>query len=216
MGEGSRWRSAAALSGAGSVVMIFVGSAAIARTSGPGRHSLPESADDVGDYLADADHARVLVGEYLGALGVVLFLLFAMYLLARVARPETDWSRRVGAAAATIYVALTLAGLAALVPALNREGEAAAGFLDLRTALIALAFLALAAWLLVVGVHALHTRELPRWLGWGAVVLALLQFAMTPLAGIDPGFTGLPTFATFLWIVVASVLLFRRERVSGS
>ena len=215
MGEGSRWRSTAALSGALSVVLIFLGSAVVARTSGPGRHSIPESTEDVGEYLADADHGRVLLGEYVSALGVLLFLLFAMYVLARVARPELDWSSRVGGAAATTYVGLTLAGAAALVPALNREGDAAAGFLDLRTALIALAFVALAAWLLVVGVHSLQTHELPRWLGWGAVVLALLQLVMTPLAGVDPGFTGLPTFATFLWIVVSSVLLFRRERASG-
>ena len=219
MGEPSRgWRAAAALSGAVSVVLIFVGSAAIAGTSGPGRHSLPESGDEVAEYLADADHLRVLVGEYVGVLGVVLFLLFATYLLARVSRPGTadSWSRRVGSAAAATYVALTLAAVAALVPALNREGETAAGFLDLRTALIALAFVALAAWLLVVGVHVLHTRELPRWLGWVAVVLALLQFVMTPLAGIDPGFTGIPTFGTFVWIVVASVMLFRRERSAAS
>ena len=67
-----------------------------------------------------------------------------------------------GGAAAATYVGLTLAGAAALVPALNREGDAAAGFLDLRTALIALAFVALAAWLLVVGIHALQTHALPR------------------------------------------------------
>lgn len=215
VGEGSRaWRAGAALSGAVSVVLIFVGSAVIARTSGAGRHSVPESGDAVAEYVSDADHARVLVGEYVGALGVVLFLLFAIYLLGRVARPgATDsWLRRSGDAAAATYVALTLAAVAALVPALNREGDAAAGFLDLRTALIALAFVALAAWLLVVGLHVLETRSLPRWLGWAAVALALLQFVMTPLARIDPGFTGLPTFATFLWIVIASVLLFRRER----
>jgi hypothetical protein len=82
--------------------------------------------------------------------------------------------------------------------------------------LIALAFVALAAWLLVVGLHVLQTRELPRWLGWVAVALALLQFVLTPLAGIDPGFTGIPTFGTFVWIVVASVMLFRRERSAAS
>ena len=49
----------------------------VARTSGPGRHSIPESTEDVGEYLADADHGRVLLGEYVSALGVVLFLLFA-------------------------------------------------------------------------------------------------------------------------------------------
>ena len=217
MGEESRRASAAAaLSGALSALLIFIGSGVIARTSGPGRHSLPESAAEVGEYLADADHTRVLVGEYVGAVGFVLFLPFAAYLLARVARSDRaqSWARRAGAAAATIYVALSLAAVAALVPALNREGDAAAGFLDLRTALIALAFVALAAWLLVVGLHALQTRVLPRWLGWAAVVLALLQLVLTPLAGIDPGFTGVPTFATFLWIVVVSVLLFRRERAS--
>ena len=82
--------------------------------------------------------------------------------------------------------------------------------------MIALAFVALAVWLLAAGLQALETRELPRWLGWAAIVLALLQLVATPLAAIDPGFTGLPTFGTFLWIVIASVLLFRTERAAAA
>lgn len=46
----------------------------------------------------------------------------------------------------------------------------------------------------------------------GRDAIAVLELVATPLAAYDPGFTGLPTFAAFVWIVVVSVLLFRRGR----
>ena len=210
----TRSRPVAALSGVLYVVLVFLGSALVARTSGPGRHSLDASADAVRDYVADADHARVWLGEYMGALGFLLFLPFSAYLLAALTRTagDRDWSRATARAAAAIYVALSLAAIAALAPALNREGEAAAGFLDLRTTLIALAFVALGVWLVAVGAEALRTRTLPSWLAWAAGVIGLLQIVTTPLAAYDPGFTGLPTFASFLWVLIVSVLLVRRGR----
>ena len=207
MSEGSRSR-AAALSGLLYVVLVFVGSAVVAGTRGAGRHSLDASAAEVDEYLAGADHARVWLGEYIGVLGFLLFLPFSAYLVARVA--PAGWPRTVAHAAGSLYVGLSLAGIAALAPALNREGEAAAGFLDLRTTLIALAFVALAVWLVAVGAEALRTRTLPSWLAWAAVVIGVLELVATPLAAYDPGFTGLPTFASFLWVLVASALSARR------
>ena len=208
-------RAAGALTGALHVVLVFVGSALIARTIGAGRHSLDVPSGDVAAYLADADHTRVWIGEYVGALGFLLFLPFSAYVVESLRSREANalaWWPGTARAAATLYVGLSLAGLAALVPALNREGEAAAGFLDLRTTLIGLAFMALAVWLVTVGLQALRGRWLPAWLGWAAVVIGVLELLATPLAAYDPGFTGVPTFAGFLWVAVVSVLLALRSR----
>lgn len=209
------WRLAGALSGLLYVAFVFLGGAVIARTAGPGRHSLGATADEIAAYLADADPGRVWVGEYLGLLGFVLFLPFAAYAWSALAGARDRGPLRgVAFAAAAIYVALTAAGIAALAPALNRSADpaSAAPFLDLRTTLLGLGFVFLAVWLVAAGAHALRTGGLPGWLAWSAVAIGALQIAATPLAAYDPGFTGVPTFASFLWIAVVSVILARRER----
>lgn len=203
------------LSGIVSVVLVFVGSAAIAGTSGPGRHSLDASVDEVGEYVADADLVRVWIGEFVGLLGFALFLVFAAFLrgvVGRTAPAGRDWLGGLLLPAAAIHVALTAAGIASLAPALNRDVEpaAAAAFLDLRTTLLGLAFVFLGLWLVGVGVLGLRARALPAWLAWSAVAIGVLELAMTPLAAYDPGFTGIPTFAAFLWVLVASSLFLRR------
>ena len=116
-------------------------------------------------------------------------------------------------------MALAAVATACLAPVLNRAGDPidAGRFLDLRTALFAIAFLFFAAWLVAVGVAALRTHALPSWLAWAAIVVGALQVAGTPFATVDPAFTGLPTFAGFLWVAAASVLLAgRRYAASGS
>jgi len=123
-----------------------------------------------------------------------------------------EWPGRTATAAASAYVVLSLAATACLAPALNRHGEAAAFLLDLRTTLLLLAFLAFGLWSLTVGLRALAAGTLPRWLAWWALAVGALHLALAPLATQDPVFTGLPTFAGFVWIAVASVLLARRGR----
>jgi hypothetical protein len=213
LGVGSHGdRSLAALLGPAHVLLLFVGSAAVAGTSGPGRHSLHASVDEVAAYVADASHGRIWTGEYLAVLAYVLFVPFAAYLASALHAGPAGW---VGAAArggALLYVGLSLAAVALLVPALHRELEPvqAAAFLDLRTTLLALSFVGLAAWLLTTGAAAARAGALPRWLAWSAVAIGLLQLLATPFAAYSQEATGLPTFAALLWIVVAGVLLWRR------
>lgn len=202
---------APAWTGLAHVVLVFAGSAAIGGTSGAGRHSLDASASEIATYLADADRTRVWIGEYVAVLGYLLFLVFAPFAWAavnRAGRPHA--ADRAGNGLATCFVALSLAGTACLAPALNRSGEGAAPFLDLRTTLFLIAFLAFGGWLLALGLHAIRGDALPRWLGWAAVVVGALHLGMAPLATVDLAFTGIPTFAGFLWIAIASVLLARR------
>jgi hypothetical protein len=215
MADGVAWRGSrlVALSGLGYAILVFLGSAVIGGTSGAGRHSLDASEADVASYVQDADPTRVWAGEYVAVLGYALFALFAAY--AWTAAGRGDVRQRHSAATlgpAYVYVALALVGTACLAPVLNRTGDpaAAARFLDLRSALFAIAFVFFAIWLAGVGLRARATRMLPRWLGWGAVVIAALQVVGTAFATIDPGFTGVPTFAGFLWVAIVSVLLARR------
>ena len=212
----ARSRFFAALSGIAHVILLFGGSAVIAGTSGPGRHSLDASTAEVAQFVADSDRAPVWVGEYLAILAYALFVVFAGYLWSavRAEAAEADWERPTFFGAAIVYVALAAAAAAPLAAVFNRGGspEDAARFLDLRTVLLMIAFVFFAVWLIGVGARIARTRALGAWLGWVAVVLGVLVLATTPLAAYDPGFTGLPTFASFLWIAVVSVMLARRER----
>ncbi len=208
-----RTSRAAASTGLLYVVLVFLGSAAIGGTSGAGRHSLDVDAAGVAAYVRDAEPTRVWVGEYVAVLGYALFVVFAAYLWSVVrGRPEPGWRDGAVLVPAGIYVALVLVATACLAPVLNRAGDPtdAARLLDLRTVLLATAFLFFALWLVGVGVGSLRSRALPAWLAWAAVVIGALQLHGTPFATVDPAFTGVPTFAGFAWVAIVSVLLARR------
>ncbi len=204
-----------ALTGLAHVLLVFAGSAAIGGTSGAGRHSLDASAGEVADYVAGADVTRVWIGEYVAALGYLVFLVFAARLWEAVRAGGEEQLGKTSTAAATGYVTLSLAATACLAPVLNRE-DGAELFLDLRTTLFLFAFLAFGLWSLVVGLEAARSRSLPRWLAWAAVAIGALHLVLAPFATYDPGFTGLPTFGGFLWVAVASLVLARRGAAAPS
>jgi hypothetical protein len=209
----SRFSPLTALSGIAYVFLVFLGSAVIGGASGAGRHSLDAADSDVSEYVRSADPTRVWVGEYVAVIGYALFVVFAAYVWSVVrGSAERDWRDSSAVGPALLYVALAMVGTASLAPVLNRTGDAgdAARFLDLRSVLFAMAFLFFAMWLLGVGARSLQTRALPIWLGWSALVIGVLQFIGTAFAPLDPGFTGLPTFAGFLWVAIVSGLLARR------
>jgi Domain of unknown function (DUF4386) len=213
----NRFSRLAALSGIAYVFLVFFGSAAIGGTSGAGRHSLDVADSDISDYIREADVTRVWVGEYVAVVGYALFVLFAAYVWSVVrGSAERDWRDSGVVGPALIYVALAMIATACLAPVLNRTGNAedAARFLDFRSVLFAMAFLFFAMWLVGVGVRSLQSRTLPIWIGWSALVIGVLQFVGTAFASLDPGFTGVPTFAGFLWVAIVSVLLARRGQRS--
>lgn len=213
----SRFSRLPALSGLAYALLVFLGSGVIGGTSGAGRHSLDAADSNVSEYLRDADVTRVWVGEYLAVVGYALFVVFAAYVWSVVrGSAERDWRDGGVVGPALIYVALAMIGTACLAPVLNRTGAAgdAAQFLDLRSVVFAMGFLFFAMWLVGVGARSLQTRTLPIWLGWSALAIGVLQFIGTALASFDPGFTGVPTFAGFLWVAIVSGLLARRGQRS--
>lgn len=215
--DAARARLAVALSGIVYVILVFLGSAAIGGTSGAGRHSLDSSTEEVAEYIAGADVTRVWIGEFVAVLGYALFVLFAAYVWSAVrGRAERDWRELTAIGGAVVYIALAMVATACLAPVLNRTGDDvdAARFLDLRSVLFAMAFVFFAVWLASVGARALTTGALPRWLAWAALVISSLQVIGTAFATVDPGFTGVPTFAGFLWVAVVSVLLARGRRAT--
>jgi len=60
----------------------------------------------------------------------------------------------------------------------------------------------------------IQTRALPRWLGWSAVVIALGLLAGG--AAATSGTIFLPMLLYLVWVVVASVILFRRTKEDGT
>jgi hypothetical protein len=212
----NRFSRLAALSGIAYVVLVFLGSAVIGGTSGAGRHSLDVADRDVSDYIRAADVTSVWVGEYVAVVGYALFVVFAAYVWSVVRRgADRDWRDDGVVGPALIYVALSMVATACLAPVLNRTADAgdAARFLDLRSVLFAMAFIFFAMWLVGVGAGSLQSRALPIWIGWSALVIGVLQFVGTAFASLDPGFTGVPTFAGFVWVAIVSVLLARRGQL---
>jgi hypothetical protein len=203
-----------ALTGLAYVILVFVGSAVVGGTSGAGRHSLDATNEEVSEYVAGADVTRVWIGEFMAVVGYALFVLFAAHVWSIVRREVArDWRETSALGSAFVYVALALMGTACLAAVLNRTGDPvdAARFLDVRTVLFTIAFLFFATWLIATGLAALRSRALPTWLAGAAVAVGALQFAGTPFATFDPAFTGLPTFAGFVWVAIVSVLLVRRD-----
>jgi anti-sigma factor RsiW len=62
--------------------------------------------------------------------------------------------------------------------------------------------------LFATGVLAIRTRVLPAWLGWASLVVALLMLIVVGPIGFIAIVVGLP-----LWVLVVSVLLWRRRVV---
>jgi hypothetical protein len=60
----------------------------------------------------------------------------------------------------------------------------------------------------------IQTLALPRWLGWSAVVIALGLLAGGATA--TSGTIFLPMLLYLVWVVVASVILFRRTKEDGT
>jgi hypothetical protein len=207
-----RWGFAAALTGLLHVVFVGVGVGVIAGTTTPG---LDGSLADVANYLRDANPGRVWAGEYGEVLGYGFFIVFAPYVWSAVRGVDAPaWLGGAVVGAATVYVALSMAGIAPIAPVLNRETDPvrAAGFLDLRVALYLIGLVFFVVWLVGVGAEALRTGALPAWLGWVAVALGVVQLVALPFGAANTVLAGSPSLVAFVWIVIVSVLLALRER----
>jgi hypothetical protein len=204
----SRLDRLAPLSGILFLVLIAVGNAMQGST--PALHG---DADAVADFYGDKA-TRIAVGMSLSLLGLFFLAWFLGSLRERLLAGEG----RDGHLAAIVVgagfaaIALMAAGFALTAAGALRAQEAgaipadqAAVFYDGGLALTGLAApIAMAVLLAATAGGALRFGALPRWFGWLSIVLAVLGI-ITPLSFL--------LFLAFpLWVLLASILLYRHQR----
>ena len=177
--------------------------------------------DDIAKMVAKPPAPVAWVGLYLELLALLCFIVFAARLWATLRRAESDpaWLSATALGAGLIFVSMTLVAFAAGAAATYRYGQG----IDAQTAR-ALHDMARAAFILsqavssvfigTTAVVALRRQALPRWLGWGAAVLAVAVLA--GVAVPDSALPMIPGFLFLFWIVAVSVVMMRRGEVPGA
>jgi hypothetical protein len=205
--------------GLASVVLLMAGFALVAPAGAV--HTNP--AEEIVGFYSGSDQTAAYAGGLIESVGLLLFLPFVAMLAARLRGTGVagDVLGPAARMAATGYVVLCLApgqaaGAAALwLGAHGGDASAIVALNALRAFSYYLALLALAGFLVAIGIGGLMSGRLARWASWSAVVLG------TVLAiGVAVAQTGLADIASLLalaWIVAVSIGLLRRpERVNGT
>jgi hypothetical protein len=198
--------------GIASAVLVPVG-LLVGLAGGQAFVDLGSSPAKVAHELAKPAGTGVWVGAYIGLLGFVAFLPFAVWATAKVGDGLLCATART---VATAYASVSVAALCVLDAIEFRAGhgmgaQLATALTNINEALYVGSWLLSAFFLLAVGALALASER--RALGWGGIAIALLL-----LAGAAAPANGLAENAVllwFVWIVWASISLARGERVSA-
>ena len=174
----------------------------------------PASGDEIAQFYRD-ERALILAASTLHALGGFLFLWFVAAL-----RPVIDAAGGSSWLATAVVVGGT-AGGALMLALTGGQSTGATTDAELLTPDTAIVFwrlahgffvgaeIALALFLGALSILALRGLLLPRWLGWFGIVVAVILL-IPPI-----GWAAL-LFLLPLWLIIASVLLWRRDPASAS
>lgn len=191
--------------GVGAVVLLMAGFALIA--SADAVHTNP-TASIVGFY-SDPDQATRFAGGLISCIGLLALLPFVATMAGRVGELSGSTARMAGAAYVILCLPSQAAGAAALwVGAHDGNSSAIVALNALRAFGYYTALLALAAFLMAVGIGGLSGGRLTRWMSWSAVAVGT-----TLAVGVAVAQTGLADIASLLalvWIVAVSITLLRR------
>jgi hypothetical protein len=167
------------------------------------------------DWLASVSANQFRLGTYVEAIGIVLFVPFAVWLCGHLRQGAQDASAPaitmlVGAGA---WVALTLpineSWLGLVVQARSADIRMAQTVASINQAMYDMTGIVLGLILIAAGIAILRGGAMSRWAAWAAVLIGLMQ-VVVPQIAIDSGPTGL---LPFLWIVgVAGYYTFRPTR----
>jgi hypothetical protein len=203
---------AAAVSGAASVVLLFVG-AAVGGGSSP---DLGASRSKLAAWLADQHRS---IGGYVGGTIELLAILLLIVFSASLWSVLRDGEGEGGPFAATAFgaglvsAAIKLASIPAVFAAVWRHDQGidpqlAAALIDMNNVSFVLTWAIDAVMLAAAAAVIFRTGILPRWLGWLGAVAATLSFLSAPAASRVPP---LGMLLTFVWIIGVSVVLTRRS-----
>ena len=203
-----RLRRLALLGGALSAVLWLV---SLVVLEGAGNPAGPTRGDEIAAFYRD-DRTAILIASTLHVLGGFLFLWFVAAL-----RPALDvvpsWLRTATLVGGTAGGALMLAmtggqSTGATTDTELLTPETAIVFWRLAHGIFVAAEIALAVFLGALSILALRRLVLPRWLGWfGLVVTVLLLIPPIGWAAL--------LFLVPVWLVAASLILWRRSAAAG-
>ena len=203
--------------GLASVVLLMAGFALVAPAGAV--HTNP--AEEVVGFYSAGGQAAKYAGGLVESAALLLFLPFAAMLAARLRGTGVagDVLGPAARMAATGYVVLCLApgqaaGAAALwLGAHGGDASAIVAINALRAFGYYLALLALAGFLVAIGVGGGATGRLPRWMSWSAVAIGSVLAIGVAVA--QTGLADIASMVALAWIVAASIGLLRHpERVN--
>jgi hypothetical protein len=202
-----RRERSAALTGITAIALWVIGLVVLETIADqPGTNTTPARALA---YFEGEEHA-ILAGTFFFMLGAVFFLWFVGALRARLYLAEGGTRRLTGtgyagglvAAASLLFMGSTQA--AGALNKANLSPEAAQVYRGLGDAFFYAAEPAVGVLILATGMIVLRTRALPVWLGW--VSLGIGLWLLIPPIGWAALISAFP-----LWVIVVSLLLYRRE-----
>jgi hypothetical protein len=167
-----------------------------------------DSTADVLSYWAENDSDEI-AAAIIGSLAILLFVWFAGSLRAALWEREGGSGRlaTLGFAGAVIGAAGVLVGNSFEFAAADTVGDVPPEVTQTLSVLYADVFFAIAIGLMLFflasGIAVVRYGLLPAWLGWVAIVAALLF--PTPLFFV-------PLLVLILWVAIVSVMLFRQDR----
>jgi hypothetical protein len=202
-----RRERAAALTGISAVALWVLGLVVLETIADqPGTNA---TGADALAYFEGEEHA-ILAGTFFFMLGAAFFLWFVGTLRARLYLAEGGTRRLTGiayagglvAAASLLFLGSTQA--AGTLNKANLSPQAAQVYRGLGDAFFYAAEPAAGVLILATGMIVLQTHALPRWLGWISLVVGL--WLLIPPIAWAALISAFP-----LWVIVVSLLLYRRE-----
>ena len=215
-----KWRRCGFVCGIAYVALAIVGSDVLAgRGEAPG---LDATQDRIGGYVANnPPTVQEWAGGYIEVLALLFFVCFLASLWSFLHRAEgaNGVLATTTLGAGLVAVAVKFAGFPAAATLSFRASEGvdsqlAAALMDMNNFSFVLTGALNAVVLMGTAAIVIQTLALPRWLGWSAVVIALGLLAGG--AAATSGTIFLPMLLYLVWVVVASVILFRRTKEDGT
>ncbi|HEX3199523.1 MAG TPA: hypothetical protein VHR39_18415 [Propionibacteriaceae bacterium] len=212
--EAARWQQLSRVTGIAGLAFFALTVAWIVTTSVSGKEpAFDGTADEVLAYFRATSSALAGFGSYLVVVGMVAMIWFAIGLALLLGRAEgrPPWRSSVAAASALVFVGLVLStpGEAASYRVQTLTPELATYAFDVGNLGFANGWVAMGSFLLCAGWAMISTRFAPRWLGWlavaGGVGLVLSRAVWTSEIWL------LPYAFFWLWVIIVSVRLLRRE-----
>jgi hypothetical protein len=158
------------------------------------------------------------VGILVELLGFAFFPFFlgSLWVCLRSAEGDGGWLSATAFAGGLVALAVKLASAAPILAVRASEGidpGIAKALIAMNDASFGITFLPLAVMLSATAIVAVRTGALPRWLGWGAAVVALgLLGALSAVvvAPSPPEWAFLPMLLLLLWTVATSIAMIQR------